>query len=377
METIITFFISLIINLNDLDRYRISSFVSNDNKSFVEYIKDKNLYFSSFNYKFKNNFNNQIVVPIVSVKEIRFTSYVSFKTVEIEYQKVNCSSKTCVFFFDNFNGNNLTIETISTEILKEKIEVILKKKNDITSTNNIPINKKSKNFNSIISQFKLYEFYNEINRDENLDISLLNELEVKTKNNKMYEIEISEPLAKALGKKSFQTAYVLIKNGKYHLVSKIYINEYINSKNVLFVSNMDEVSDIREYILKNSNLKKLKINIIVDKFKLSFDFISSIFKWTISFDFISSIFKWTISFDFISSIFEGTKKYFYNLLIFISIIPIIFIFNRNLINFYKSRFLFFSIFLYLIILDSIILNYFSIILISILFLMKKKYSKYD
>ena len=75
METIIIFFISLIINLNDLDRYRISSFVSNDNKSFVEYIKDKNLYFSSFNYKFKNNFINRIVVPIVSIKEIRFQNH--------------------------------------------------------------------------------------------------------------------------------------------------------------------------------------------------------------------------------------------------------------------------------------------------------------
>jgi hypothetical protein len=346
METIITFFISLIINLNDLDRYRISTFVSNDNKSFVEYIKDKNLYFSSFNYKFKDKFTNKIVVPIVSVKEIRFTSFVSFKTVDIEYQKVNCSLKTCDFIFDNFNGNNLTIEIISTEILKEKI--------DITSTNNISLYNKSNNFNSTIEQFKLYEFYNEINRDKNLDISLLDELEVKTKNNNMYEIEISELLAKVLSKKSFKTAYVLIKNGKYHLVTKIYINEYIDSKDVVFVSNMNEISNIREYILKNSNLKKLKINFIVDKFKLNLDFFISIF----------------------NSKHNSENKYFNNPFIFIFIIPIIFIFNRYLINFYKTRFLYFSIFLYLIILDFVILNYFSIILISILFLMKKKYSKH-
>ena len=166
----------------------------------------------------------------------------------------------------------------------------------------------------------------------------------------MYEIEISEPLAKALVKKSFQTAYVLIKNGKYSLVSKIHINEYINSKNILFITNTDEVSSIKDYILKNSNLKKLKINAIVDKFKLNFDFVISIF--------------------------SSTKNYFYNLFIFICIIPIIFIFNRDLINIYKNHFLYFSFLLYLIILDSVILNYFSIILISILFIMKKKYSKY-
>jgi hypothetical protein len=350
METIIIFLLSFIINLNDFDKYRISAFVSKENKSFVKYIEDKKLYYSSFNYKFQNTTIHKIIVPTISLNEIRFSTYVPFRTIHINYYKSNCSLKNCEFFFDNFNNKNLNIEIISTTVLKEKIDIILSENyissNNLNSNNLNPNNLNSNNLN--IRQFKLFNFYEEIKKEQGVDILLLQELEKITKYNNTNKIEINEFLAKKINKKKYKTAYINYKDDKYYLISKFHFNKYKDSESILIISN------ISDYVSKNSNLKNLKLDYIFDKIKLNLNFFADI------------LFNKEIS----------GINYYSKYIIFFPLIPLFFVFNKNLINLYKNRIFYLLFFFYLLVLDTIILNYFSIIFIFIIFFIKKKYSKH-
>lgn len=347
MENLIIFLLSLFIDLNEFDKYRLNSYFSESNQNYSQYIYDKNLYYTSFHYKIKNkkNYIQKITVPINSfkeIKEIRFSTYKFIKThLILDNLNVICNLQTCDFTFDEIKIKNLNIDVISDLAFKNDFILYFKEKTYSNNKQNVKLNNlEDRNDNNLLNlrRFNLNDFISEIKLQNNFDFSYLALIKQKIKNYENNNVEVDKFLADYINSKRFKTAYITYKDGKYFLISKIYT---IKTKAQIVPTNFF----INEFNQKNSNL--------------SFN-LSSKFHLTKSLYLNHPNLNMNI-----------TKIAFY-ITLFILTLKILFVkLTKNLFLTYKSYFIFYFLFL-----DSFIFNLFSIIFIFYFFLLNKKHLKH-
>ena len=389
MENLAIFLLSIFINLSEFDKYRLNSYFSENNHSFFQYIDNKNLFFSSFNYKIENdkNYIERITLPINSfkkIKEIRFLTYEYFKARDVENLDVICSFTTCDFIFSELKVKNLNIELISeltfkndfTFILKKKPEILKKKhekKINLHYKPDFKINNLEDNVlsNVGIERFNLNDFISEIKLKKNFDLTYLALLEQKITNYETNKIEVNKFLAEYINKKEYRTAYIAYTNSKFFLISKTYY-DITTFKNINSTSSPTVVGDFNNRNARTKLISKQNFFLIKEHYQRNgnFNFNFPIFN---NFKPIQNYFKEII---YIFNNFKPTQNYFKEI---IYIIMLIFSLKILFIKISENRFIkfkFYFIIFYFIIIDSIILNLYSIFFIFYFFLLNKKHLKH-
>lgn len=350
MENIIIFILSLIFDLNEFDKFRLNSYFSKDNQKFSQFLAEEKLYYTSLNYKIKDDKYIEKITfsknTFESIKEVRISTYKNFSSFDINQYKYTCSLENCSFFFESLKVKNLNIDFISTSIFNDEFIFSFRNKSDtlLSERKLFDILNDENMTNLIIDRFTLNDFLKEIEKEKNFDVYYFNLLNKKININHFNMIEIDSLLANYVNKKKYKTAYVTYKDGSFFLNSKIYFRtkNIINDKQNL--SNQD-FSNIRKYFKMNSNLGKINLS-----YKFFVNNLEDIF------------FK------------NATlvEKIFFFAILFISII-ILFL-SKNL--FFKYKFLFYLCVVYFVFIDSLFFNFFAIFFLFYFFLLKKKYLKY-
>jgi hypothetical protein len=348
MATLVIFLVSLFLDINEFDKYRLNSYFSKNNQTFIEKIEDKNLFFSSFNYKYQN-YIEKISIPkntLDEILEIKFSVHKDFKTFDINNIDFLCEEQNCNFFFKDLVESNINIEIISTSLLKSSTEIFSIYTNEIiekSATKNNINNFKNNDLGNNIIRFNLNDLYKEIQLEKNYDISHLRTLENIIKYENSYKSEVDKSLAEYINNANYESAYASYKDGRYFLISKINYK-----KNVALINNKFSIGDIyrnqdniKRFYLKNSNLSNFNLN-----YKFNYNL--------------------------------NQTKIFLNIIILLSFISIftIIILKKNKNIFIRNKLSLYLVVFYFLIFDSIMFNAFSLFLLFFFFLFNKKYLKH-